>query len=367
MTLIGQAESFEHEPVKQSADVSLVTETRTKSDAGTFFRRRELHVEDVSDRNPRLKRRYEVEGNLGEALLRRNGDWKAPTLRCGELEIDENNRAASWLYLETVDGARRPTQMLDWAKDFPTAIALEPLQRLEDGGRMLPQGELDARTLELFTYMIDAIGIRARAKIYAEDLTQLARRKGQDLSILSVGSGAAVPNIEATKRIEGELGYAAHWNLFDIDPRALGFAETLMNEAGFQNSTVDFGPVNEDGGTGYKFRGRSFSRAYREADHSYDVVDALGLWEYLKDDTATTFAKSLYEKVAPGGMMIVSNMLKSRPQLEFNRRAVGWPSLQLRSEDDLLRILADAGIDLGNVTMSYSGDGVYVVVEVDMP
>lgn len=40
---------------------------------------------------------------------------------------------------------------------------------------MLPQGELDARTLELFTYMIDAIGIRARAKIYAEDLTQLAR------------------------------------------------------------------------------------------------------------------------------------------------------------------------------------------------
>ncbi len=94
------------------------------------------------------------------------------------------------------------------------------------------------------------------------------------------------------------------------------------------------------------------------------AVDALGLWEYLSDDQARRFAERMYELVMPGGSLIVSNMLDTRPQREFNRRAIGWPDLHLRSDEDMLRIFESAGIDIGEVTLTHADVDVYVVAEV---
>jgi len=60
-------------------------------------------------------------------------------------------------------------------------------------------------------------------------------------------------------------------------------------------------------------------------------------------------------------------MLPSRPQLEFNQRAVGWPGLYVRSDETLVDILAAAGIDTENVTATHTADGVYVVLEIRKP
>jgi len=56
--------------------------------------------------------------------------------------------------------------------------------------------------------------------------------------------------------------------------------------------------------------------------------------------------------------------MPSRPQREFNQRAVGWPGLYLRDDTALLDIVEAAGIDPSQVTITHPEDGVYAVMEV---
>lgn len=372
MTLTENYETSQEKMTLRVGEVALLSHEQAVDKNGRPFFRRHVRVGDESDRDTKRRDEFAQGAAKFEQDLIDHPQWPGTVIFTDPetggkiVEVAVENEAAMWLYYEA-DGT--PTQMIDWAKDFPTAIALEPLQRLANGGRMLPQGELDPRTLELFTYMVDAIGIRSRARIYAQRLVEEAQKKDGPLKIISVGSGAAVPNIDATKRIEAETGNYVKWKFFDIDPRALKFAHALIEEAEFEKSSVDYGGVSFNVETNeWEFEGRSYARAFKEESESADVVDALGLWEYIDTDEAgKKFLERLYDKVKPGGMMIVSNMLRKRPQEEFNIRGVGWPSLELRSEEDLLRIVELAGIDTSLVTMTHAEDGVYVVMEIRKP
>lgn len=365
------AESYETSNEKERpiiGEVVLLKQEQVTDDEGREFTRRFVEVGDESDADPEKREYYHDEAEADEQALKQHKEWKRTVIRRNtkEVIIAEDNEVAKRLYR---DEHGRPTQMMEWAKDFPTAIALEPLQRLENGGRMLPGGHLDERTLELFTYMADAIGIRSRARIYAQRLVEIAQEQSgaKPMNVISVGSGASVPNIEATKRVEHEQQAAINWSFYDLDPRALGFAHQLVEEAEFEYSSVDYGPFKLKENGEWEFTGRSYVEAFDEEDEAFDVVDALGLWEYLRDGPATEFANKLYAKVKPGGSMIVSNMLRSRPQGDYNSRAVGWPMLHRRNDEELVRIFDDAGIDSKNVTMTHAQDGVYVVAEIRKP
>ena len=366
MTLIEQHETYNGDAELKVGEVLVLSDELVSDIENHPYFRRMVRVGDESDLDPERKASFNDFANHAEKLLVDNPEWKRTIIRqkTKEVIIAEDNLAARWLYL---DNEGNPTQMMDWAKDFPTAIALEPLQRLERGGRRLEKGHLDERTLELFTYMIDAIGIRSRAHIYAQRLVELADNVDGPLSIISVGSGAAVPNIEATLKVEALQGKYVNWQFFDLDPNALAFAHELIEEAKFEKSAVEYGPVSMDTEAKWHFEGRSYEAAFEAPNESVDVVDALGLWEYLRDGDAEDFARELYAKVKSGGMMIISNMLVGRPQSDFNKRGVGWPPLVRRSEEDLIRVLTKAGIDSRNITMTHAQDGVYVVVEIQKP
>lgn len=366
MSLTGEhIKSGEANPQLRVGEVHTFSREEVVDRLGHVYTRRLVRVGDESDANPILRETYRMNGNQFEQVLRFNRGWESTVAGHGKIKIARNNEAARWLYL---DESGNPTQMVEWAKRFPTAISLEPLQRLEKGGKWLPGGGLDPRTLELFTYMVDGIGLRSRARIYSERIVEHAKGAGQDsLRVISLGSGASVPNIAATKALEAE-GVGADWRFYDFDAEALMFAQDLIEEEQFSRSTFDYGPtwINPETNT-LEPKGQNYLRAFEVQDESVDVVDALGLWEYLQPKAAEKFAAKLYEKLRPGGLMIVSNMLPSRPQREFNQRAVGWPDLHLRNETQLLEIISKAGIDTRNVTMTHSEDGVYVVMEIQKP
>jgi cyclopropane fatty-acyl-phospholipid synthase-like methyltransferase len=141
----------------------------------------------------------------------------------------------------------------------------------------------------------------------------------------------------------------------------------MIASSNIQRSTFDFGPRNDADAaqqTGFEFQGRSYLGAREAEDGSLDAIDALGLWEYLTDKQAVAFLRTLYPKLKPGASMIVSNMLQSRPHPQYNQRAVGWPDLYMRTEEDMLRIVEQAGIPTQNVRLTYAEDGVYVVMEI---
>ena len=329
------------------------------------YTRELVRVGDISDANPELRSRFRSQGDLYESQLQADPSIPATVSGGGNIVIPEANHAARWLYY---DENGNHTQMIEWAKRFPTAIALEPLQRPDVGGTWLNGGGLDARTREYFVNMVDGIGLRSRADIYSKKLVDIvAYRNLEQLQIVSLGSGAAIPNIQATERLERN-GVAAHWSFYDIDPEALLFARQLISEKVFNSAVFDYGPevFNEKTGR-VEPTGRNYLRAFGGEPESIDVVDALGLWEYLTADQAVVFARKSYQKLKPGGSLIVSNMLPSRPQLHFNQRAVGWPGLYLRGDSELLDIIESAGIDTRTVTITHPEDGVYAVMEVTKP
>lgn len=333
---------------------------------GKEYRRQLVDVYDESDPIEVAKMR-EI-GDAWEGELRKNPDWDPPVAdpyNPGKLIIPEENKAALWLYRDFMSH-KDEGFMEAWAANlFPTARALFPLQRLEDGGRVLSDSKIEERAHYLFSTMVDGLGLRSRARIYAEELLSVASESsGERLKIVSLGCGAGVPNIDATVRIEKELGKAVDWDLYDLDTVTLGFAQELVEESPIQNSTFNYGPT-EAGSE--RLLGRVYSRAFGLPKESVDVVDALGLWEYIPHEKAVKFAQKSYDLVKPGGRVIISNMLPDRPQVEFNQRAVGWPGLYLRSDDELLEIIDKAGIDTSQVTMTHSTDGVYVVVDIRKP
>lgn len=359
-------ETYSVSPERLSVgEVFVVSEETVRDVKGREYTRKEVLVGDESDADPGLKAWYLHQGNTFEDYLLANPGVHDTNIGNGSVTIPEDNEAARWLYL---DQNNQDTQMMEWAERFPTAIALEPLQRLAEGGAWLSGGKLDERTQELFTNMVDGIGLRSRARIYTQYLVDRAARKNEmSTDIISLGSGAAVPNIQATQRLE-QQDRSVNWRFYDFDPEALRFAQALIEQSKFQYSTFDYGPMAENEKTGVlEPKGQNYLRAFGVEDESLDVVDALGLWEYLKPEQATRFVSKLYAKLKPGGSLVVSNMTPNRPQCAFNQRAVGWPGLYLRDETALLDIVEAAGIDTSLVTMTIPEDAVYIVMTLEKP
>ena len=325
---------------------------------GREYRRVDVRVGDESDVDPDRRESFLQLGNKGNEILVANGFMQAPYVSAeGKLIIDPNNIIAIELYREN----GQPTQMeTEWAPQIMKATALEPLQLLERGGQYLPSGRLDDRTIERFTYMPDGIGLRSRQRIYTSLLLEEATISQElKLKVVSLGSGAAVPNIDATQRVE-RISKGIDWDFYDQDAMALQDAKIAIDANDFEYSSFNFGPVDTSG----NFTGRDYYSARHLEKNSLDAVDALGLWEYLTKNQAVAFLRTNYANLKPGGSMIVSNMLKSRPHPRYNTHAVGWPGVRMRSPEDLLDIVEEAEIDTHNISMTFAHDGVYVVMEI---
>jgi hypothetical protein len=372
MTFIEERESLRrpHGEFVPLGEVTTTFEGMSRDTLGRRYEKRLVVVGDESDRDPATRQMYFERANQHETMLRHHPEWGATHLgdpAMGEdpkkLYVDRQNIAADDLYYEN----NRETQMFEWGHQMMQAIALEPLQNLSKGGQFLTLGHLDRRSLERFMYMPDGRGLRSRQHIYADLLVEQAKNTpGDTLNIVSLGSGAAVPNIEASQKIEREVGKHVAWQFFDIDPNALHNAQRMTSAAGLHLSTFDFGPKSinpEHPG----FAGRSYIEARHIENESLDAVDALGLWEYLEYNQAKMFLKMMYPKLKPGASMIISNMREKRPHPEYNKRAVGWPKVIMRNDEDLLQIVHDAGMDTELVRITTPEDGVYAVMEIRKP
>ncbi|WKK73104.1 class I SAM-dependent methyltransferase [Rathayibacter oskolensis] len=197
--------------------------------------------------------------------------------------------------------------------------------------------------------MIDGIALRSRAAIFSQYVRRAAQQVDGRMHLLSLGSGAAVPVLDALATI-GETADSTHdLVLVDLDPSALAFAVELAGDAGL----VDRLRVVND----------NIVRAGRHLPrHHFDLVDLLGVWEYGSDRACASLIRSALERLAPGGRIVVSNMLLSRPQLQLNQRGVGWPAVVPRTVTQMVEIALSAGVDPADIEISVPEDGVYAVM-----
>lgn len=321
-----------------------------------------VHITDGYELQPGRLETQRAVVYMDKALVE-HPDWQPPAydLNTQTAIFDPENEASNALYDDS-------STLHAWFAHAAQAqaVALYPLQRPHID--YLPSGEaIDEKSRAFFFHGLDAIGIRTRAKI----MTEITSRYLNDRPAarwVSLACGGAVPVIDALKECEG-IGMV-HLDLIDFNTDALSFASDLATREAHLQQVPTYDEKNQL--RSYTTHEINLIRGLIVTDSlvdqfgekSSDVVDALGIFEYFSKKDSTAFLKNAYRLVRDDGVLVIANMLADRPQMEFNRRGVGWPDLYPRSTEELTEIIVDAGIDPQNVRMIIPEDGIYAVVEI---
>lgn len=347
MTLAGERPTMDREPGDmQPGEVFERSVERRHNLSGHQFERRLVAVGDISKPEDRARMFTDIEEQ--EQILRDHPEWPLPTLETSFVPNPVFDRFYN----------RYPGQdsMRYWRDTLvPHAPALYPLQRLNDAGRLFPNGVVDPYAMDIFTNHEESVAIRSRGAIYRELVLNKAKTSaGQELKAVALGAGAGVPNIDATVAVTQQDGKRIVWDMYDWTYKSLEFAKQLAIEAGIPGADITTHRAD-------------YRRAFRLTDESVDIADMLGLMEYLPRQDCVDAIHELYRLLKPGGMLVVSNMLDSRSHLDFHQRGLQWPGVVPRSEDDLVDMVAEAGIDTELLTMTIADDGIYAVLEIHKP
>lgn len=202
----------------------------------------------------------------------------------------------------------------------------------------------------------DAEGVRTRA-IAAMDIAKEHILKDpsisgrNDLVSASLACGAAGPVYDLVKELRQQGNDFSRAILVDKDEMALASAAALAEEANV-DEIVDI--QRRD------LLGEPLTD-YIEPN-SVDIVDLLGLFEYLPSDFGVMLLEKVKEIVRPGGLIIFGNMLDKRPQQRLFTDVAKWPPLEQRSVSEVLSIIEKAGLDLSQTVVRIPArEGVYAV------
>ena len=209
-------------------------------------------------------------------------------------------------------------------------------------------------------HVVDSYAVRSRA---AAALASIERHffeqqgfMGDRLVSASLACGAAAPVFDFANSLK-KRGVELDMHLVDWDAMALATATSLAT----RYEVADQVHIER------RDLMRTALTTYIEP-HSVDVVDMLGIFEYIpkKMHAAADLLASVKDIVKPGGLIVFGNMLKDRPQQEFFSKV--WPKLQQRSIAEVLSIIKSAGYDLADVAVDIPEDeGVYAVYTIRIP
>jgi SAM-dependent methyltransferase len=332
-----------------SQEIKVLSVESVEVASGQSYTRKHVHVNDPSDPFERAKLNA-VMDIWSDAFLDNEENKIEYPIPAKKNDFKENP-ALDWFYNHP-DG---PGSMQEWRTLVMTARALHPMQRLNDMERFMPSHTVSERTRNILTNSDDAVGIRSRAKIMESIVKDAAEKfPEQELRMVSLGAGAAVPAINAVLAIKEQLNKNVYMGLYDQDGGILDDAKDLAEEDGVPPDQIETH-------TG------DYTDAYKLPKESVHYAEALGLSEYLHDSRVVRLIQEMYDILKPGGVLVISNMLKDRKQLSFNQRGVAWPGVKPRSEQELIAIVEAAGIPLEQVTFTTSEDGVYGVLEIHKP
>jgi cyclopropane fatty-acyl-phospholipid synthase-like methyltransferase len=252
-----------------------------------------------------------------------------------------------------------------WRDLVPSAMALLPIQAPHTTHLPWPAMTQLPQNRDYLLHIYDSIGIRSRAAVMADLLTEHARSNGGG-SWLSLACGAALSVLQAAVKLPEQVTV----DLVDLDPLALeyaaGFAQALGLEPNVTCRQVDLLDVARLPGE-VPIRGVGF-----------DVVEMMGFFEYLPDQprdidgsmsipSAGQFLQAALDLAAPGALVVFGNMLTTHPQKDFILKVVQWPYVRPRDLDELARLVSEVGVDPSQVTFYTPDDGVYAVVAIRLP
>lgn len=263
-----------------------------------------------------------------------------------------------------------------WLSQVPTAAALHPLYNPEVETYTSGVPVCD-EIRHWFRNLADARGIRSRAAVMQRVLTAEALDRPGPHDWLSLACGAAQPVFSTIEEIAAAGGSTPSVTLADLDSAALALARTYAADHHIDRTSIRRLNVLDRRGF-ERLPGRVPGiRNQSGWTDRFDMVDAVGLLEYLKPDDwvyayngvirtrrkmagAITFLRNAFATVRPGGLLLVGNMLDTHPELSFTMDVIQWPHIQPRSIAEMTDLFSAAGLT-GHVEVHLPSDGVYAL------
>lgn len=243
--------------------------------------------------------------------------------------------------------------MRAWRDYMPGGIATHHAHRPQD--RVLTNGKrIDIITRNFFRHTHESVGLRSRADILSWLVMQQYTATGQSPRWVSLACGTGQPVYDTLQRLGKVVAESTTVYMTDVDELVLRFAQELYRTQEVQAQTICFEQVDAV---------EAPQLEWFKALHP-SVIDAMGLFEYLNDTQAISLLQMIHSVLPVGGQFIFCNMRRDHPQLAVHQRALGWPGVIQRSDDEYARLFSQAGISLSSVTVYQAQDGVYNVYRV---
>jgi len=242
-----------------------------------------------------------------------------------------------------------PSAMRAWAAYMPGGFATFHVHN-PDRTHLKSGHKIDYITKNLFKHASDAIGLRSRAYAMAWWLHGIYSDRKQ-LSWLSIATGTGQPTFDAARLFDADVTF----HLTDISSEALSFAKTIAEEYGVKKNKLHLSQLD--------LRKKKAYEALLD-ESKPDIIEAMGLFEYLSDAEASQLIKRTLSRAKKGSTMIFTNMHSDHPQLSTHKRGLGWPDVIPRTPDEVLKIMTSAGVKRQQISILLPDDSVYAVYAV---
>jgi SAM-dependent methyltransferase len=260
-----------------------------------------------------------------------------------------------------IESGKTATELVRALKSEQDAQAiLEKVDRFFEAGSLMDTiDEFGLTPHDILAGSLDRIGDITRANVMIDMVTDhvLSGRvphDGRGIVSASLASGAAEPVYWLINELRGRGRPVEKVHLVDLDPIALAASNDRSGHYGLKDKLVMH----------HKNLFREPVDSYIDP-HSVDVVDIIGLFEYLAPKAADRILQRAASIVRPGGMIVFGNMLKSRPQQKWFDEL--WPKLEQRSIHEVIEIIEGAGFSKDQLKVRLSKDGLYPIYGIAIP
>lgn len=224
--------------------------------------------------------------------------------------------------------------------------------------------------------MVNAQAVRNRKKLVVRELSEAMRNAYYNdgcIRLLSIASGSAQAVFEALKVIFDSYPEITNIKVvfLDRDNSALEKSRQLAKNFNFTGVFFYSGngalPVLYDDLFSYiqgdAFR---FTKSLEVLGGQPNVIEMVGLTDYLNARLATTLFKKIYRTLASGGTFLSGNICPNFEQ-HFMKWVIDWNEMIYRTPQEMSQILADTDIPPSQMQILLEPQRLHMVIKILKP
>jgi len=310
-----------------------------------IYKKRAREVEAYLLRHPDEWGKFQNEFNDEvNAIFREIMNYDKVNLMAGRSDKIEKLKR---IFINRIRGLFLQSEFFEWCFRKPYGYAGD-FKAIEDIYQNNPTSSGFVRLIDNYFHMAAiCIAVRNRKEDFKRIITKFTNdKKDKNVRLMSLGSG---PCRDIKELLESDLliNKKLKFDCYDNDANAIEFAKKLLSN----NPNVTF--IKENA-----LRIAASKDINDMIGKKYDVIYALGIFDYFNHKISVRLVENLRKLLNPGGIMAISNARDrySNPSLHCMEWAGEWLIIY-RTDEEFKQIFIEAGFKESELRVSYEQQG----------